>query len=384
MVAAVSTQVNLVAASNQWASRPNDERFATHIDLLNFLGRRREQSKEFDVDLSGMSAEESDGELKLRIGGQSLGMTNWGFNQVCSNAGAPASYLSSLPPHLAAQCLNQTMLTGYSDSEGRVLVDTTGSRVRALTSRSYGRVWDYDLAARTHDLTGKGWKVPPARPASRNAPGAREATAADCLGSSLVKPGDIIAPAGLYAGDRDMFIFMVNEDRRLDDGSDGGMSRGFFLTNSEVGRRALTITSFMYRYVCGNHIVWDAKGVSQVCLRHVGRDLDSRAVSRFRVSLREYADASDANDRLVLQRAKSLTFGATREEVVDVLFGKRVASRRLLDQAYTTCEQSEPSLNPRSAWGMVQGLTRLSQEDMAFADARADVDAAAGKVMKLV
>ena len=47
----------------------------------------------------------------------------------------------------------------------------------------------------------------------------------------------MIAPAGIYASDHDMFAFLVNEEYRIDDGSDGGLARGFFVQNSEVGPR---------------------------------------------------------------------------------------------------------------------------------------------------
>ena len=68
----------------------------------------------------------------------------------------------------------------------------------------------------------------------------------------------MIAPAGLYASDHDCFAFMVNESVTVDDGSDGGLCRGFFVSNSEVGAASLKFTS-LYRSVCGNHIVWGAK-----------------------------------------------------------------------------------------------------------------------------
>jgi len=45
----------------------------------------------------------------------------------------------------------------------------------------------------------------------------------------------MISPAGIYASDHDMFSFLVNEEYRIDDGSDGGLARGFFVQNSEVG-----------------------------------------------------------------------------------------------------------------------------------------------------
>lgn len=120
---------------------------------------------------------------------------------------------------------------------------------RAFTSDDYARIWNYELIGRLRDVMGDGWRVPPARPAFINQPGARPATEADVLarkttgGGLTINMGDMIAPAGLYASDHDCFIFMVNEEQRIDDGSDGGLSRGFFISHSEVGASALKVTN---------------------------------------------------------------------------------------------------------------------------------------------
>ena len=43
---------------------------------------------------------------------------------------------------------------------------------------------------------------------------------------------------------------------------------GFFLWNSEVGRRSLGIQSFWFQAVCQNHIVWDAVEVFDFTRKH--------------------------------------------------------------------------------------------------------------------
>lgn len=63
-------------------------------------------------------------------------------------------------------------------------------------------------------------------------------------------------PSGAYLGDRDLFLFLVDGNRDLEDPTDrseSGLFRGFILRNSDVGAAALTLDVFLFRVVCGNH-----------------------------------------------------------------------------------------------------------------------------------
>ncbi len=63
----------------------------------------------------------------------------------------------------------------------------------------------------------------------------------------------------LYASDRDVFLFLVDDTNpieagRLPDGSPDVYFRGFYCWNSEVGSKTLGIASFYLRAVCMNRI----------------------------------------------------------------------------------------------------------------------------------
>src|SRR5262245_39100046 len=99
---------NLYAASNQWATRPNDERFWTMQEM-------RDQCYEYYVDrteynqqaMKGLHFGVRNNELDLSLLGRApMRLSNWGFNQLCSTMNAPASYLSSLPASHTATLLN--------------------------------------------------------------------------------------------------------------------------------------------------------------------------------------------------------------------------------------------------------------------------------------
>jgi hypothetical protein len=190
-------------------------------------------------------------------------------------------------------------------------------------------------------------------------------------------------PSGAYLGDRDMFLFLADGNRDLDDPTDSshaGLFRGFMLRNSDVGAAALSLDVFLFRAVCGNHIIWGFRHVAGFRRRHIGASIHDAWTN----SLREVRDVLDANldaDRTILLRATSQEIGATREEVIDGTVQRLDLSRKQAGDAYTLAEQHEQ--NPRSVWGFVQGLTRLSQQTP-WQDARLGLDRAASRLLTTV
>lgn len=380
--------MNLYEASNQWATRPDDERFWTLDEMYAACRGYHQTARQASVKMEDLSvdADRTDVLLAGREGSQAK-FTHWSFGQLCNRVNAPASYLRTLDSYTAAACLNFG-LRSKSDGEAKLLMHANGSLVcRAFTSDEYSRIWNWEIVDRLRGAIGDGWRVPPARPARQGQAGSRPAKAEDVLPGGVasnsglsVKVGDLIAPAGLYASDHDMFVFMVNEDVRIEDGSDGGLARGFFISNSEVGAAALKVTKFLYRHVCGNHIVWDVKDVSELKIVHRGR-ADRRYGYKLGAELRKYANESESGDRQRIESTKRLILGANKDEVLDRLFKANVLPRKTLDAAYEQAVIHEQD-SPRSAWGMAQGITRLSQ-DTTYADARVAMDRAAGKVLSM-
>ena len=92
-------------------------------------------------------------------------------------------------------------------------------------------------------------------------------------------------------------------------------------------------------------------------------------------------DADTANDRTMLLRTTSQELGPTREAVVDTAVQRLELSQKQANEAYALAEQYEP--NPRSVWGYVQGLTRLSQRT-SWQDGRFALDRAASRLLTTV
>jgi hypothetical protein len=389
---------DLTRAANEWANRPADQRFGSLAELKMATERHRINAREADI--VRPTVLERDGALLL-IDGADKGsaetrLSHWSFGQLAGLAGAPPGYLRTLPAGTAQECLNIGLRRRDERGEGApllALVDVTdGLQTRALTSQKYARVYDSEVVDRMMVLEAQGWRVPPARPSPKSGPGTRPATEADVLrrnttgGGLAVKVGDPIAPAGLYASDRDVFVFLVNEDRIIDDGSPEGLARGFFCWNSEVGSAALGLTTFLYKHVCGNHIVWGASGVVDTRIRHVGKPHESWG--GVEVELRKYADSVGALDESGIKTAKARVLGVDKLGVLDGLLGLRKLpaelSRTMLSDAYDLAEEHADWYGaPNTAWGVVNGLTMLSQQK-AYTDERTTLDRAAGKLMAMV
>lgn len=400
-VTAPGVKTNLMQASKQWAMRPADERFWTVDEMAAQCKEWKAASHEDKVDLGKTVIVNDSGRMLITGGGMNGPgeFTHYSFGQLCQTAGAPAGYLRELDGDLAAQCLTSGLKKRDRDvlgSSGNVLVRSEGSgqqRVGAFLSQGYSRIWNADVIGRLGQLRHDGWRVPPARPASIDDPRARPAVEADLLdsgkgsggGGLQVRVGDLIAPAGLYASDRDCFAFMVKETC-IEVGG-GVMNRGFFVSNSEVGDRAFTLTSFLYDSVCGNHIVWGASEVSEVRIVHRGR-ANTRWIGDLHRALVVYAGKSSDVERKLIMGAMTAEIAHDKDSVVEKLFKNKSlgVTKRNLESAYDwAVKESRLRGNvfrPNSVWGMVCGLTRVSQE-CGWADERVAMDQAAGKLLSM-
>jgi hypothetical protein len=354
----------LMKASNQWASRPADERFSSLTDLHAVALRDRERAMKSNPPTAALRVVADEGSIYLagKQPGAKASMTNWAFSQLAAHAEAPASYLRKLPATLAAECLNEGLAQRGSEDERSLLlfqnIPRRGLELRALTSESYGRIWNFDITSRLLELEETG----PWQPAPAAFDGSR----------------------GLYLGDRDMFAFLVDNDRRIfQKGPGGGLSRGFFVWNSEVGAKTFGLMTFLYEYVCGNHRVWGASNVNELTIRHIG-NADARAWENLAITLKQYADSSAKGDEQKVRAARKFRIGADKDEVLDAIFGLKtgVGRKTLLDAFDKAIEHEEWYGDPRTAWGFAGGMTEIAR-DLPNADERLFLDRASTKVMEM-
>lgn len=400
---------NLMAASNQWASRPADQRFWSLADMFRQAKLWRDRSEEIDLPANffRVTSDRNDfgGEVMLAardVGrkipvadSHTLRLSHFSFGRLCHSLHAPAEYLRTMPAPIAADCLEHSRAHGEGITDRTVLVtmpngDGQDPLLRTMTSDKYERIWNVDVIRRASQLQERGWRVPPARVPWGGCEGieTRIATDSDVIdfpganGSALaVKVGDEIAPSGLYASDHDCFLFMVNPDITMDDGHGNVLMRGFFLSNNEVGTGSIWLMAFWLSVVCGNHIVWGAHGVVSVKIAHRGRALDKwRDATR---QLEAWSNRSLAPDLEFMRNAQKFSLGDNEDEVVDFAFKKAKvgATKQVLVEAYRTAKQQDAVHgDPNTAWGLANGMTQVSQR-VTYGDSRSRIDKAAGALL---
>jgi hypothetical protein len=358
--------VTAYTAHREWASRPLDERFASVHALFEAARARRRRIEERTIVTGEFRTEAVDDDLALReTSGRTATLTHWSFGQLATIASAPPNYLRSLPAMIASDAINFGLQRVQREQHQLFVEDTIPWTVHAMTSPRYARVHHDELASRVLDLMAlhPAWHLP--------------------LG---YKDGDFGAekvPSGAYLGDRDMFLFLVDGNRDLDDPTDrthAGLFRGFILRNSDVGAAALTLDMFLFRMVCGNHLIWGFQHVAGFRRRHVGASIQDAWTTSLN-DVRAALDADTADDRTKLLRATAQELGPTRDAVLETAVQRLDLSQKQAGEAYTLAEQFEA--NPRSVWGYVQGLTRLSQRTP-WQDGRFTLDRAAGRLLTTV
>lgn len=353
----------LTQASNQWATRPADERFNSVADWDARANEWRAMAREKSgVPYSDLRTQAQDGEVVL-MGKQDIpaSFTHWSFGQLARNIGAPAQYLRELPPTLAAQNLNHGLAKMGNASNTNLYLHKNGSyQVSAFLSDSYTRIFNSDVTGRIKRLISDNPEWNPA-------------------------PAAFDGSRGMYLSDHDLFGFFVDNDRRIfETAPGGGLGRGFFVWNSEVGAASFGIMTFYYEFVCGNHRVWGASGVQELRIKHVG-NADDRAFGQLEGELRKYADSSAAGDEAKVESARKMLLGSSKDEVLDKVFAMRipVLSRKLLTDGYEKAEQRRDWYgDPRSVWGLTGGITEIAR-DVKHADRRLEIDRAAGKVLQV-
>lgn len=364
--------MELFHAANQWATRPDDERFDSLEEMHRATKAYADIAVEQEVPWSDLRTQAIGDEVAINgRTGALVNLTHYAFGQLASRVGAPASYLRALPPTLAAQNLNYGLANKGDATKAQLMYHSNGSfLLRAATSTRYTRIWNHEVLARLIVFAQNHGLVPAQATFdwSQRRPG---------------EPGLDVFPEdadkALYASDHDMFAFIMSPDRSIRGPLGETLRRGVIVQNSEVGASSLRFMGFLFRDVCANHIIWGAESIAEVSLRHVG-DANERWQHAM-VEMRRYLDSAGSitEDELARMRVR---IAGTKDEVLDKLFGIRSLglSRKTLDASYDAVVEDEDG-DPRSVWGFVQGVTRVSQRE-AYAEDRQALDRAAGKILQ--
>lgn len=398
-----SPKRNLTTASREWITRRADERFWTLGDAAAASFRVHDLRRTFETKPTNLTATAEGGTVWLSLDGSKsdaigFGFSHWGFSQIASKVGAPAEYLRKLPAPMVANLLNHHFQGAgeiwKKDARISIRSDTFLPQVECITSGSYGYIPNYRVFEALEKLEDAGWAVPPARKAPIEGLPTRPATKEDLASwrklsvGAWIQEGDAIAPAGIYSGDRDMFALMVRGPKEKGSVLEVGkvaMNAFVMVRNSEVGYGSFGVTLGFYDFVCGNHIIWGASDITEFSTRHLGNSAELRALETIDV---EDAQVVGLRDSMAAQikLAQKTVLGADRKETIERVWnvGRKVKlAMKELELSYDLCDKLDGDrANPRTVWGMVTGVTRLSQK-MPNADDRARLDGQVAGLMAM-
>jgi hypothetical protein len=197
--------------------------------------------------------------------------------------------MRQLPATLAGINLQHGLLSHRAELVKTLEADDGRVELRAVTGPDYGRIWDHELVAAVIKIAGNGtgdtrWKVP------------------GVLDWNTMTHNPFVDitkdTTTLYASDRDVFLFLVDDTHpievgRLPDGSPDLYFRGFNCWNSEVGSKTLGIASFYLRAVCMNRNLWGVENFEEITIRH-SKFAAQRFAHEAAPALTRFADSSPA------------------------------------------------------------------------------------------
>jgi hypothetical protein len=338
---------NLTRASEQLFRRLPDETFQTLGEILSSCREDAERSTDRWRPPKGMRPTVHEGRLELDLGdgNESFALNDWSFTQLCGLAKAAKDTVNRLSPETAGRVIAECLPGGNKPAQLFIRED----RIRSIHGHSYTRLHDSDVVAMLMEFAVD--FTPPQK---------------GCTGGT-----------GLYRGEQDLFCFLIDPTGWVEIGGEA-FAPGFFVWNSEVGRRSVGVQSFWFQAVCCNHIVWDAVDVTEFTRKHTGR-VDEALPEIRRVVEQLVAKRDERKDGFAaaIRRAMQETIGSDAEEAMKVLSGHGITrhfAKRALECAATQ--------GRFTIFSVVDALTRMAGE-VKNAGHRAEMDQRASGLLKL-
>jgi hypothetical protein len=360
----------LMHANTQWSSRPADQRFLSLDELRATTSATRQASRSGIMStrqLQVMPAE-SDPMHGIQVQGSTslVTPTHWAFGQLAALAKAPAGYLRTLPAPLVADAMNYGLRFNRDAEDVGVLATRTddGVELRAATGPGYGRIWNDDIVSALQDRFGDG------RTGNFRVPG------------EFGKQVEVTkANTTIYGSDRDIFVFLADEENRVEmdnrrNGQGGSLARGFFVWNSEVGSQSIGAAFFLFDYVCKNRIVWGVEGFKEMRLRHT-KSAPDRWLEEVTPVLMEYSAASAKPIEATIAAAQEKKLG----DDLAAFMAKRFT--RPETTAILAAHEREEGRPVETVWDAVTAVTAHAKS-ITYQDERVAMERKGGALLDLV
>ena len=337
----------LTHANRELFRRSTDERFATIADLADHCRCQKAASVDRWRPPQELRLTPIEDSLHLSAGTDgAFALNDWSFTQLCGLARVSKDTVNRLLPETASRVFADTLLLNGNKP---LQLLTSGERLRSIHGAAYTRLWNLDLMNVVREF------------------------AVDFQPPQKAFNGG----TGLYAGEQDMFCFLIDPAGWTEiEGQ--AFAPGFFVWNSEVGKRSLGFSSFWFQAICQNHIVWDAMEVVEFSRKHTANVHDALAdVRRGIDALVAKRDQRRDGFVRVIRKAMQESLG-TDDTEVEKLLAKQGITRQLTKQALDIAREH----GRLTIFAVVDALTRLAQQERNAGD-RLDADQQAAKLLAL-
>ena len=314
----------LTHAHKELFRRTPDERFDSLKSLIQHCQRQKNESIDRWHPPQSIVPYPNDSRLSMEVGNDGAFLLNdWSFSQLCGLARIKKDTVNRLSPETATAVFRETLPQGNKPLQFL----TSEKVVRSIHAASYTRLWNTELLAVVQEF------------------------ATDFMPPQTASGGG----TGLYAGEQDLFAFLIDPSGWAEIKGEV-FAPGFFLWNSEVGKRSVGISTFWFQKVCANHIVWDATEVVEFTRKHTANVHGALADIRQAIEqLVEKRDARRDGFVKVMQKAMQEKLGADAEEAMKVM-ARNGIPRQLAKDALKIAEQQ----GAFTIFAIVDALTRLA------------------------
>ncbi len=337
---------NLTKASRELFKRSPDESFSSLAALADHCETQRQDAAVYWYPPDRLRTVAADTRHLVLSEAEdvSFEMNDWSFGQLCRLANVEKRTINRLTADTASRVFGETLPRGAKPLQ----VYSVDDRVRSIHGASYTRLHNAELLDAVRDAA-EGFDAPPK--------GFNGAT-------------------GLYCGEQDMFCFLIDPNGWIEiDGE--AFAPGFFVWNSEVGRRTLGIQTFWFQQICQNHIVWDAVEVFELNRKHTANVRDGLDEIRHAIHrLVAKRDARRDGFARIIKRAMETRFEDS-DEAQKVLM-KTGIGQRLTRQAIELAGRQ----GRFTVFSMLDAVTRLAGS-IVNAGERSKVDQQVGTLLEL-
>jgi hypothetical protein len=285
--------------------------------------------------------------LQLKLAGtRAYELCDWSFGQICRLAGLKKESLNRLAPATAAQVLEETIPRGQRPLQ----IFTDDHTVRSIHRVGYTRIHDAELLEVIIDVAFD-FDPPPV--------------------------GDN-GSTGLHAGEQDMFAFMIDRSSWVEVGEEQ-FAPGFYVWNSEVGRRSMGVATFWFQRGCGNHILWDASNPVSFTRSHTASVC--AALNEFKQIVRTLVENCPARKDAFaksMAKAQQTSLGSKPDDVVRSLTGLGISPSQIQQAVTAMAEQGDGFTLYRT----VDSLTRIASR-LRNAGERTELDSKIGQLLAL-